>query len=170
MTRATLVKLAPLGVALLFSLGWSGSAAVGPPWLSIEMPANPMDPGTRGAALVIHAFHHEHPAGIPIIGTAEGLVDGERRSVELEFKETSRGGVYALDQQWPSEGDWILAIGTAAHADVSLVVELGPDGGVRDFDLYDWQIKQVAVRSARVVQGGLDARQVETALRAMAAR
>jgi hypothetical protein len=168
MSRASLLKLAPLGAALLFSLGWSGPAAVGPPWISLEIPANPLDPTTRDAALVIHAFHHATPAGVPLTATAEGLVNGERRSVELELGETSRGSVYAVTQQWPSEGYWVLAITGGAHSDVSLLVELGPDGGVTAERFYEWSVKQVAIRSARVRQGGIDSSEIDRMLQRMA--
>jgi hypothetical protein len=128
-----------------------------------------MDLSTRGAALVVRTFHHEHPAGIPIIGAAEGLVNGQRRSIDLQFRETSKGGVFAVDQQWPAQGYWILTFTTGAHADVSLVVELGPDGGVNAERFYDWSVNSVALRSTVVVQGNVDAGQIDAALQAMAA-
>jgi hypothetical protein len=168
MTRARLPIILAAGIALILAVGGSTGAPVGPPWLSLEMPANPMDPTTRGAALVIHTFHHEHAAGYRVSGTAEGLVDGERQSIELEFRETSRPGVYALDQQWPAQGDWVLALTTGANADISLVVELGPNGGVRTDEFFNWSVKQVAVRSAVVVPGAVDSRKIDKALQAMA--
>jgi hypothetical protein len=169
MTRARLLMLSLGALVVFIAAGRSEPASVGPPWISLEMPANPMDPTTRGAALVVHVFHHQHAAGYRVSGTAEGLVDGERRSIELEFRETSRPGVYALDQKWPAEGHWVLAISTGANADVSLVVELGSNGGVEASRFYEWPVKQVAVRSAVVVQGRADAKTIESALRAMAA-
>ena len=169
MSRATILKLALPAAAILSSLAFTSPATVGPPWISLEMPANPMDATTRGAALVIRTFHHEYPAGIAVTGTAEGLVNGERRSLDLEFRVTSNGGVYALDPQWPAEGHWILNITTGAHADVSLVVELGPEGGVKTGTFYEWPVTTVALRSARVVEGELSAAQLDAAVRALAA-
>ena len=107
-------------------------ALAGPPWISIELPANPYDASTRDAFLVVHTFHHGTPMSFSLEGTAEGLVNGERRSVKLEFATTSRNGVYALRQQWTSDGTWTLVIraiqgpGDAATA----VVELGPGNEV----------------------------------------
>jgi hypothetical protein len=169
MSRARLFKIAPLSVALVLSIGWVDSASVGPPWISLELPANPLDPTTRGAALVVHTFHHGTPIFFDISGTAEGLVNGERRSIELEFDQTSRTGVYAVKQQWPAEGSWVLAITTAGNADASLVVELGPDGGVHQTEYYDMPMKVLAIRSARVVAGGIDAGKIDAALQAMTA-
>lgn len=169
MSRATLLKIAPLSVALVLTLGWTDTASVGPPWMSLEFPANPLDPTTRGAALVVHTFHHGTPIFFDIRGTAEGLVDGERRSIELEFDQTSRTGVYAVKQQWPAEGSWVLAITTAGSADASLIVKLGPDGGVHKAKYYDMPISVLAVRSARVMAGRIDLGDIDTALMAMAA-
>ena len=64
----------------------------GPPWISIEHPVNPYDATTRDAFLLVHAFHHGTPQNFPVTGTAEGMVDGQRRTVNLEFTRTSRSG------------------------------------------------------------------------------
>src|SRR5882672_2179555 len=102
------------------------STAAGPPWISIEYPANPLDQSMRGAFLLVHVFHHATPIVYPVEGTAEGIVNGERRSITLEFTETSRTGVYGLRRMWPSEGVWTLVIKGGATA----VVELGSDGEI----------------------------------------
>src|SRR5439155_23159795 len=86
-------------------------AASGPPWISIEYPANPYDAASRGAFLLVHAFHHGTPVNFPVSGTAEGIVNGSRRTVSLEFKSTSRPGVYALQKQWPTDCVWTLVLG-----------------------------------------------------------
>jgi len=102
------------------------STAAGPPWISIEYPINPHDQSMRGAFLLVHTFHHSTPIAYPVAGTAEGIVNGERRTIKLEFTETSRTGVYGLRRQWPTEGVWTLVINGGATA----VVELGADGEV----------------------------------------
>lgn len=110
------------------------TAAFGPPWISIEYPANPYDSGSKGAYLLVHAFHHGTPVSFPVSGTAEGIVNGERRTVSLEFKNTSRPGVYALHKQWSSDGVWTLVLGvTQGDGEmntVKAVVELGPNGQI----------------------------------------
>jgi len=109
-------------LALTALLGLSS----GPPWISIEYPVNPHDQSMRGAFLLVHTFHHSTPIVYPVEGTAEGIVNGERRTIKLEFTETSRTGVYGLRRQWPTEGVWTLIIKGGATA----VVELGADGAV----------------------------------------
>ncbi len=111
------------------------SVVAGPPWISIEYPVNPFDRTTRGAHLLVHAYYHGTPVGYPVTGTAEGLVNGERRTMTLRFETTSRTGVYALRKQWPSEGSWTLVIGVnqGGHEDGSVaqaLVELSPTGAV----------------------------------------
>jgi hypothetical protein len=140
----------------------------GPPWFSIEYPANPYDSASRGAFLLVHAFHHGTPVNFPVSGTAEGLVKGARRTISLEFKNTSRPGVYALQQQWPIEGVWTLVLGvTQGEGEFNTaraVVELSPTG----------QVASVSVPTTRsgnyLVPAGVSMAQVENALRARAAR
>ena len=87
-------RMRSLGLAAVVSALVATPALAGPPWISIELPANPYDQATRGAFLLVHAFHHGEPIGYLVTGTAEGIVGGERRSIKLEFSETSRDGVY----------------------------------------------------------------------------
>lgn len=123
-----------LAVAALFTA--TAFVRSGPPWISIEYPANPYDSASRGAFLLVHAFHHGTPVSFPVSGTAEGLVGGARRTVSLEFRNTSRPGVYALHKQWPGEGVWTLVLGVTQgdgggdFNTVRAVVELGADGQV----------------------------------------
>lgn len=126
-------RIRSLALAAAISVVFAAPAlAKGPPWISIELPVNPYDRTMQGAFLLVHAFHHQTPVGFPIEGTAEGMVNGERRTVKLEFSETSRDGVYALKRTWATDGVWTLVIrvnqgpGDGATA----VVELGADGEV----------------------------------------
>ncbi len=106
-----------LSLPLLLSLAVPGPPVpfsepmwFGPQWISIELPANPYDQTTRGAFLMVHAFHHGTPMGYPVTGRAEGLVDGARRTVPLKFERTDRPGVFALTNQWGDAGEWTLMI------------------------------------------------------------
>jgi hypothetical protein len=105
---------------------------VGPPWISIQYPVNPYDASTRDAFLVVHAFHHGDPMAFPVSGTAEGLVNGQRRSISLEFQKASRTGEYALKKQWPDQGVWTLVIGVSQGPEdlVTAIVDLSSDGQV----------------------------------------
>lgn len=100
----------------------------GPPWISVEYPVNPHDPSMRGAFLLVHVFHHSTPIVYPVEGTAEGIVNGERRSIKLSFTGTARPGVYGLRRQWPTEGVWTLVI--KGEGGATAVIDLGANGDV----------------------------------------
>ncbi|HKG90509.1 MAG TPA: hypothetical protein VKA84_01380 [Gemmatimonadaceae bacterium] len=125
-------------VALVAALAAVPAAAAvayaGPPYVSIELPANPFDRASRGAFLLVHAFHHGEEMAFPVAGTAEGIVDGQRRTVQLQFEKTSRQGVYALRKQWADEGTWTLVIsvtqGPSAGNTATALVEIGENGMV----------------------------------------
>ena len=120
--------IAPAALAIVAAL------VVGPPWISIEYPVNPHDQSMQGAMLLVHVFHHATPIAYPVEGTAEGIVNGERRSIKLAFTETARPGVYGLSRQWGTEGVWTLVIrmsrGEGETDDATAVVELGADGEI----------------------------------------
>lgn len=147
LTLRTLALVAPLAVAPALPLvpgedlpatarivadARLAGAVLGPPWISIEYPVNPYDATTRSAFLVVHAFHHGTPTAFPVSGSAEGIVNGERRSIPLRFATTSRAGVYALARQWPNDGTWTLVVSVAQGPEdkVSAIVELGRSGDV----------------------------------------
>lgn len=119
-------------VALVAAAPSVGAHRAGPPWISIEYPANPLDPTTRGAYLLVHAFHHQIPMESQVSGTAEGLVGSERKSIALRFEKTGRTGVYALRKQWSDDGIWSLVISTSQDGanPAQALVELAADGGI----------------------------------------
>ena len=129
MSRRTLVPALALSlVSASALLGASASAAKWPAWLSVEAPVNPYEPGARGAALLVHAAVASGAVQLSeLTGTAEGIVNGGRRTVPLRFDATSRAGVFALQRQWPTEGAWMLRI---ALRSTTLLVRLDRDGNV----------------------------------------
>lgn len=123
--------LLALGTVALLATG-ARPALAGPPWISIELPANPLDPTTRDAFLVVHTYHHAQVMLAPITGRAIGMVDGQRRTIDLTFTRTSIGGEYALRRSWPAKGTWVLAINTGGdQSGVTALVGIGADGEVR---------------------------------------
>lgn len=118
---------------LLIAVALAATAAValaGPPWINIEYPANPLDPTTRDAVLVVNTYHHGTPTQFALTGTAEGIVRGERRTVTLRFTPTARANGQALTRQWPTEGRWVLHITLrqGEEAEAGALVVLGADG------------------------------------------
>ncbi len=141
---------------------------VGAPWLSVELPANPMDASTRDAVMVVRAYYHERPARFIPTGMAEGIVKGQRRSIPLEITEGAVAGTYAIHKNWPNEGHWLLNVGMQGQDGPNLVIELGANGGVSNQKYYDYAAKAIALGTVRVVGKKLEAAQLDAALRALA--
>ncbi len=165
MLRRSLLQSLLVAGASLAVLAWTPSPLMGPPWISIEYPPSPYDQTTRGAYLLVHAFHHGTPADYPVAGTAEGIVGGQRRSVKLDFSRTSRAGTYALKKQWPSQGVWTLVINATQGADdvVTALVEVGAGGEVASVKVPTEQ------RGAWNMPKRVSMQEVDAALRARAA-
>src|SRR6266566_6848047 len=161
-TRIRNLALAALAGVLLAT---PAVGLAGPPWISIELPANPYDRSTRAAFLLVHAFHHGTAMGFIVTGTAEGMVNGERRSLKLEFAETSQEGVHALKRTWPKEGTWTLVIKANQGPDdaATAVVDLGPDGEVATIRVPTMQ------RGEWTVPAPVSLGEVDASLRARAA-
>jgi hypothetical protein len=88
---------------------------------------------SKTAAFVFRTEGCPDPAKPQITGTAEGLVKGVRQSVALKLVETSKPGVYAVNQNWPAEGAWVVALkGMCADANAGAIVPIGPNGFIRE--------------------------------------
>lgn len=138
-------------------------ALAGPPWVSIEYPANPHHPSTRGAALMVRAYHHSTSIDVPVRGTAEGLVDGKRVSRALDLRATNIPGVYALRGELPRNGTWVLAITVvqSGESSASALVTLNGRGGIGEIEVPSTQS-----RDGWTVPRALSAPDIERALRA----
>lgn len=124
--------LATMATALVLSAAAATPALAGPPWLSIELPANPLDASTKGAFLVVRTYHHDRTMAFPIEARAEGIVNGKRTSIPLTLERTSQEGAYALRKAWPDAGDWVLVItGMPGKGSVTALVSVS-DGVVRN--------------------------------------
>jgi hypothetical protein len=99
----------------LLSVLVASVALSGPPWIAIEYPANPFDPGTRGAFLTVRTYHHGDPLAFDISGTAEGLVNGQRQSARLDIVRLPQTGMYAVRWHKPAKGTWALLITTTQN-------------------------------------------------------
>src|ERR1035437_6103982 len=93
---------------VILMLACAGQMLAGGFWLQLGNPeANPAA-GKMGAVVVIKAVGCHDPASAKVTATAVGVVNGERRTIPLELKPLAEPGAYALSQQWPQEGRWVL--------------------------------------------------------------
>lgn len=124
--------LSKLGLIAGLTLVFSTLAIAGPPWIAIEYPVNPHDPGTRGALLTVRTYHHGELMSYELTGTAEGIVNGQRQSMPLDIRRLSQTGMYAVRWQKPAQGSWMLVITSkqaGSHAATALVT-IDSQGGV----------------------------------------
>lgn len=99
----------------------------------IGSPVAAQGPAMKSAAFALRAEGCTDPAKLQVSGTAEGLVNGMRRSVLLRIMPAARPGVYAIFQTWPPEGRWVANLkGTCGSASAGAVVPIGPQGFIRE--------------------------------------
>jgi hypothetical protein len=115
----------PLVLAL--ALGSAILAVAGGFWVSIQNPSTVTDAAAKNAVVLVRADGCHNPAEANITGTAEGRVDGVRRSIPLKLTPVSQPGTYAIVPQWPAEGAWVLHFNaTYLGRDAGALVRLVP--------------------------------------------
>lgn len=123
----------PIFAAIAFSLLSVTPALAGPPWISIEIPANPYNSITRNAFCLVRVYHHGDVAYYPVSGSAEGMVNGARRSDQLTIKDTGIPGLYAVNYQPSKDGTWMLVLRVGQdkeHGSATVIVRLNRDGQI----------------------------------------
>ena len=163
MVGKIILRTSPYGLSLVLVVTWAVIALAGGFWISVEAPGK-TDASLTDAVVIVRPYGCHRPSDAMLSGTAEGLVNGRRQSVPLQFAATSKG-VYAVRQQWPSQGVWVLAItGTYNGHTSSALVEIGADGRVQ---LATGNGKDSA---ARTVSRKFSAGEIEAALKALASK
>jgi len=117
----------PLVVAAV--LGASTIAVAGGFWISIQNPRTlkDKDPVAARAVVLVRADGCHNPAEALISGSAEGLVNGVRKSIPLKLERLSQPATYAVTPQWPAEGVWVLNFkGTYLGRTTGALVEITP--------------------------------------------
>src|ERR1700678_929115 len=101
---------------------------------TIGNPVASQDFHFKTAAFVFRTESCADPAKAQISATAEGIVRGARQSVVLKIRAAStKPGVYAVNQSWPAEGDWVVSLrGTCGSASAGAIVPMGPKGFIRE--------------------------------------
>jgi hypothetical protein len=160
-----MIKVGPFWLSLFVTLVWGAVVLAGGFQLSVEVPDSSTDPQLKGAVLLVRTYGCHQPTDATLTAMAEGLVKGRRQSLPVKLTPTSTG-VYAIRQQWPAEGTWVLAItGTYRGMISSALVELGPNGKVQAEPLGNGHGKG---RLARIVQRKLNPGEIESVLQARA--
>ena len=102
MTMHTIIPAAVLALA--------GQLFAGGFFLQLGNPeANP-EARKLNAALLVKAAGCHDPAGAKLTATAIGAVNGQRREIPLKVDKLSEAGAFAITQQWPREGKWVIEL------------------------------------------------------------
>lgn len=130
MLRKTFAKVLLCSMVLSIGLTFTPQALAGGFYVSVERPAKD-DTELKGAVLLVRAYGCHNPEDANLTASAEGIVNGKRQSIPVQLIKTSKG-VFAIKQQWATNGAWVLNIsGAYLGATRSLLVELGAQGKVQ---------------------------------------
>ena len=90
------------------------------------------------AVVTVKATGCHDPATARLTATAIGMVNGERREIPLKVAPLSTPGMFALTQQWPKEGRWVIRLEADNGTQfTSSLLPAGPDGVDRYHDRAD---------------------------------
>ena len=125
---------------------------------NIGNPVASQDFRAKTASFVFRTEGCADPAKSQISGTAEGIVKGARRSLALKVLATSKPGVYAVDQNWPAEGAWVVNLkGSCDNANAGALIPIGPRGFIREsskFFARPATDKEIETSLKAIAQGG----------------
>jgi hypothetical protein len=114
------------GAAILALAGqlWAGGF-----YLQAGNPAASPEARKMNAVLTVKAVGCHDPATAAVTAIAVGWVNGERRAIPLKVAALSEPGAFAIAQQWPQEGKWVIQLsGRNAVAVTTTLVTAGPGG------------------------------------------
>jgi hypothetical protein len=110
-------------------LALAGQLFAGAFWLQLGNPDASAEARKVNAVVTIKATGCHDPAAAKVTATAIGMVDGQRRSIALKLDKLSEPGAYALSQQWPKEGKWVIElVGRNDEQFTNTLLTAGPQG------------------------------------------
>jgi hypothetical protein len=125
-----MVRIAAFAVTLL-SCAWGAdfSLAIGNP----VAVARPNGVVKKDIGFAVRGENCADIAKIQVTGTAEGVVDGARRSVPLRVIAGETAGTFAISHDWPQQGAWVVNLtGHCGNFTSAAVVPMGPNGFLRE--------------------------------------
>jgi hypothetical protein len=110
-------------------LACAGQLLAGGFFLQLGNPEANAEARKLGAVVVIKATGCHDPASAKVTANAIGIVNGQRRTIPLEVKALSGAGEFALAQQWPKEGKWVIqVVGKNDEQFTNTLISAGPEG------------------------------------------
>jgi len=110
-------------------LGGLSSVWAGGFGLEVRSPEASAEARAIKAVLAVQAVGCHNPAAANVSATAIGMIQGERRTIPLKLTPLPEPGWFAVAQQWPSEGRWVISfIGKIEGLTTGTLVAAGPEG------------------------------------------
>jgi hypothetical protein len=114
---------------LIGMLALAGQLLAGGFYLQLGNPEANTEARKANAVLVIQAAGCHDPASADVTATATGMVDGKQQTIALKLTKLQGAGMFALTQQWPKQGKWVIEIvGKNPGQFTNTLVTAGPDG------------------------------------------
>ncbi len=111
------------------ALALAGQLLAGGFWLQLGNPEASAEARQQNAVVTIKAVGCHDPASAKITATAIGTVNGQRQSIALTLTPLKEPGMFALSQQWPKSGKWVIQlVGTNGEQFTNTLVTAGPEG------------------------------------------
>jgi hypothetical protein len=94
--------------------------------VAVRVPGKADAPRHEATALLVSVAECHTAKNLAVVGRAEGLVDGERRTVPLTMRPGRDAGQYEVARQWSGVGQWVLVFEVTAWDHTrTMVVDLG---------------------------------------------
>jgi hypothetical protein len=116
----------------------AGQLLAGGFFLQLGNPEANAEARKANAVLVIQAAGCHDPATAEVTATATGMVDGKQQTIALKVTRLQTAGTFALTQQWPKTGKWVIEItGKNPGQFTNTLVTADPNGVDRLHAKYD---------------------------------
>ena len=124
------ITLFALAVAAASAYGKDFSLTIGNP-VAVALPDGVVK--KKDAGMAVRVENCADVAKAQVTATAEGIVNGARRSVSVRLVAATTPGAFAVSHDWPWEGAWLVHLtGHCGASTASAVVPFGPNGFLRE--------------------------------------
>ena len=98
-------------------------------WLQLGNPEASPEARKNNAVLIIKAVGCHHPETAQVTANAIGVTDGKRQTIALKVIPLSDPGTFAISQQWPNSGRWVIQlVGRNGEQFTNTLISAGPSG------------------------------------------
>jgi len=94
----------------VMALALAAPVMAGSLWLEFGNPSASSDPKAKDALAVVRATGCHEPEKAVYTATAEGKVEGKRKSIPLQVLKLDAPGLHAIKGNLPKEGTWVISV------------------------------------------------------------